>query len=188
MVLASAPLFLALRRLAVLCSAFPIHPGPFRRIYSGEPDAHRKRIAVLPQLLGDDRLGPLARAFGVPDVERRIAEVDEALADLESVLPHQRASRPAFLRVFAFGGLLVCLVALLEGASPVSVLSLVVVVVAGGVGFLRVDRAIEAISEELREGVDGWVDAGIALAIDDGVGRRTAAPSNGKARAGRRTS
>lgn len=114
------------------------------------------------RLVGDPLIA-LFVALQRPDGRERDADLNEALDDLDRRLGGGTSHRGAYLRVYAFGGLFVCTVAvLLGGASAGSLvangLPIAGLVAVAAWSFWLVERWSAQLAREIRADLDGLVE------------------------------
>ena len=164
--LALTPLAIATRRLVFLSRVLPTHPAALARLLPRDAVTVRIRIAALRGSLAGDPLRPLVDALDLHPGPVQEGEINDALADLAASLRLGAAARASFVRVYVFGGLLLCSLVLLSGRDlggslTGSALPLAALVASCGLAYARVDRAAKAIVSELRRGVDTLVNEAI---------------------------
>ena len=115
--LATIPLALAVSRSVSLSLALPTHPGTLKEALPRSHAAVRRWTRALVTRLSGDPLSPLLTALCLPDGQNRDAEINEALDDLDRRLGRHSFQAAAYLRVYAFGGVFVCTLAVLVGGE-----------------------------------------------------------------------
>jgi hypothetical protein len=183
-----APLVLAGRRLVQVTKALDYHPDPF--VGRRHADAARIfRDAATDERLADDALRELGSALFAGDPATREARVNEALAELDGRIGvgvgidvglTQNRGVGALVRLFVYGGLLEAALAYAAGVTLRDGACLLATILWSAYLWAYLERLAARRAAELREGLDRWVDRGLAMQVSAAPGERADASAQPK--------